>query len=79
MTYQTTVGDRGRLVIPAELRDRAGLTEGTALTLIETPAGVVLLTRPQLQALVRADLAGLDLVGELLAERREEAAAEAVE
>ncbi|HAW10561.1 MAG: AbrB/MazE/SpoVT family DNA-binding domain-containing protein [Candidatus Dormibacteria bacterium] len=78
-TYQTTVGDRGRLVIPAELRDRAGLTEGTALTLIETPAGVVLLTRPQLQALVRADLAGLDLVGELLAERREEAAAEAVE
>ena len=78
-TYQTTVGDRGRLVIPAELRDRARLTEGTALTLIETPAGVVLLTRPQLQALVRADLAGLDLVGELLAERREEAAAEAVE
>ena len=67
------------MVIPAELRDRAGLTEGTALTLIETPAGVVLLTRPQLQALVRADLAGLDLVGELLAERREEAAAEAVE
>jgi AbrB family looped-hinge helix DNA binding protein len=75
-TYQTTVGDRGRLVIPAELRDRAGLTEGTALTLIETPGGVVLLTRPQLRALVRADLAGLDLVGELLAERRVEAAAE---
>lgn len=77
-TYQTTVGDRGRLVIPAELRDRAGLTEGTTLTLIETPGGLVLLTRPQLRALVRADLAGLDLVGELLAERRVEAAAEGV-
>jgi AbrB family looped-hinge helix DNA binding protein len=77
-TYQTTVGDRGRLVIPAELRDRAGLTEGTTLTLIETPGGLVLLTRPQLRALVRADLAGLDLVGELLAERRAEAAAEGV-
>jgi hypothetical protein len=39
----------------------------------------VVLTRPQLRALVRADLAGLDLVGELLAERRVEAAAEGVE
>ena len=77
-TYRTTVGDRGRLVIPAELRDRAGLTEGTTLTLIDTPGGLVLLTRPQLRALVRADLAGLDLVGELLAERRVEAAAEGV-
>jgi hypothetical protein len=37
----------------------------------------VLLTRPQLQELVRADLTGLDLVGELLAERRAEAAGEA--
>ena len=70
------MGDRGRLVIPADLRERAGLTEGTALILLETPTGLVLLTRPQLQELVRADLAGLDLVGELLAERREQAAAD---
>jgi AbrB family looped-hinge helix DNA binding protein len=70
------MGDRGRLVIPAGLRERAGLTEGTALILLEAPAGLVLLTRPQLQQLVRADLAGLDLVGELLAARRAEAAAE---
>jgi len=70
------MGDRGRLVIPADLRERAGLAEGTALILLETPTGVVLLTRPQLQKLVRADLAGLDLVGELLYERRAEAAAE---
>jgi AbrB family looped-hinge helix DNA binding protein len=75
-TYQVVMGDRGRLVIPAELRERAGLAEGTPLILLETPAGLVLLTRPQLQDLVRADLAGLDLVGELLAERRAEAAAE---
>ena len=72
------MGDRGRLVIPADLRERAGLTEGTALILFETPTGLVLLTRPQLQELVRADLAGLDLVGELLAERRAEATAEDV-
>ena len=57
-------------------RERAGLAEGTALILLETPTGLVLLTRAQLQELVRADLAGLDLVGELLSERRAEAAAE---
>jgi AbrB family looped-hinge helix DNA binding protein len=70
------MGDRGRLVIPAELRERAGLSEGTALILLETPTGLVLLTRPQLQELVRADLAGLNLVAELLAERRAESAAD---
>jgi AbrB family looped-hinge helix DNA binding protein len=75
-TYQVTMGDRGRLVIPADLRERAGLAEGTPLIVLETPRGLVLLTRPQLQELVRADLEGLDLVGELIAERRAEAAAE---
>ena len=70
------MGDRGRLVIPADLRERAGLAEGTPLVLLETPQGLVLLTRSQLQELVRADLTGLDLVGELLAERRAEAAAD---
>lgn len=75
-TYHVVMGDRGRLVIPADLRQRAGLGEGAALILLETPGGLVLLTRPQLQELVRADLAGLDLVDELLAERRAAAAAE---
>ena len=65
-------------MIPAELRERAGLAEGTPLVLLETPKGLVLLTRSQLQELVRADLAGLDLVGELLTGRRAEAAAEDV-
>jgi AbrB family looped-hinge helix DNA binding protein len=70
------MGDRGRLVIPAELRERAGLSEGTPLIMLETPTGLVLLTRSQLQELVRADLAGLNLVAELLAERRAESAAD---
>lgn len=73
-TYRVTMGDRGRLVIPAEVRDRAGLAEGTPVVLLETQAGIVLLTRSQLRDRVRGDLAGLDLVGELLAERRAEAA-----
>jgi AbrB family looped-hinge helix DNA binding protein len=70
------MGDRGRLVIPADLRERVGLAEGTPLVLLETPKGLVLLTRSQLQELVRADLAGLNLVGELLAGRQAEASAE---
>lgn len=64
------MGDRGRLVIPAELRDRAGLGPGAELVLLDTPSGLALLSREQLLQRVRADLAGLDLVGELLADRR---------
>jgi AbrB family looped-hinge helix DNA binding protein len=75
-THRVTMGDRGRLVIPAEVRDRAGLHEGMPLVLVETPNGLVLLSRSQLRARVRDDLAGLDLVGELLAERRAEAEAD---
>lgn len=70
------VGDRGRLVIPADVRERAGLAEGTPLILLETDGGLVLLTREQLKARVRADLAGLDLVGDLIAGRRIEASME---
>ena len=75
-THTVVVGDRGRIVIPAELRERAGLEEGTVLCLVEGEGGLVLMTRQQLRDRVRADLAGLDLVGELLAERRAEATGE---
>ena len=70
------MGDRGRLVIPAELRERASLVEGTPLIVLETASGLVLMTREQLRDRVRADLTGLDLIGELLAERRNQAAHE---
>lgn len=63
-------------MIPAAVRDRAGLASGTVLCLFETPGGLVLLKRDQLRDRVRADLAGLDLVSELLAERRAAADAE---
>lgn len=74
--YTVSMGDRGRVVVPAELRERAGLSEGAPIVLLETPSGVVLLTREQLKQRVRADLDGLDLVDELLAERRRAAEAE---
>ncbi|MCY3560003.1 MAG: AbrB/MazE/SpoVT family DNA-binding domain-containing protein [bacterium] len=69
-TYALVVGDRGRIVVPAAVRERAGLAEGTPLVLLESRDGLVLLTREQLRARVRAELSGLDLVGELLADRR---------
>lgn len=71
-----TVGDRGRLVVPAEVRARLGLEEGTPLVLLDTSGGMVLMTRSQLRARVREELDGLDLVDELLADRRVAAAAE---
>jgi AbrB family looped-hinge helix DNA binding protein len=75
-TYTVVVGDRGRLVVPAEVRERAGLVEGTKLIVFETPSGIVLMTREQLRDRVRSELSGLDLVGELIAERRLAAASE---
>jgi AbrB family looped-hinge helix DNA binding protein len=75
-SYNVVMGDRGRLVVPAELRERRGLEPGTPLVLLDTPNGIVLVTRDQLKKLVRESLQGLDLVGALLAERRRQAAAE---
>ncbi len=70
------MGERGRVVVPAAVRERAGFTEGVTLMLLETPDGVVLMTREQLLARVRRDFGGLNLVDDLLAERRLAAAAE---
>ena len=44
--------------------------------LLETPDGLVLLTREQLLDRARTDLAGADLVAQLLAERRRAAVLE---
>lgn len=77
-THAAAMGDRGRLVIPFDLRTRAGLHAGTPLVLVETEQGIVVMTRDQARAHVQAQLAGTDLVGELLAERRRRARAEDV-
>ncbi len=77
-TYAVVMGDRGRLVVPAELRERLDLKPGTPLVLLETPQGLVLATRSQVKKLVREGLQGLDVVGDLLADRRRQAAADDV-
>lgn len=63
-------------MVPVELRERAGLDEGRPVVLVETPLGLLLLTREQLRELVRADLEGADLVRHLLEDRRAAAATE---
>ena len=75
-TYVVAMGDRGRIVVPAAVRERAGLVAGTPMVLVESPEGLVLVTREQLRDRVRGDLGGLDLLDELLADRRRSAAVE---
>lgn len=75
-TFVAPMGDRGRLVVPAELRSRQQWEQGVPLLMIETEDGVILLTRQQAKTLVRRQLAGSDLVDSLLVERRASARAE---
>jgi AbrB family looped-hinge helix DNA binding protein len=70
------MGDRGRIVIPADIRERRSWHTGTPLVVVETPSGVLLADRADLEDLLRRQLAGRDLVTELLDERRAAAAAE---
>ncbi|MFI2754077.1 AbrB/MazE/SpoVT family DNA-binding domain-containing protein [Cellulomonas sp. P22] len=69
-TYAITMGDRGRLVVPAAVRAHAGLDAGVPLILLETPGGLVVMTRDQARDHLRSQLAGADLVSALLADRR---------
>lgn len=70
------MGDRGRLVVPAELRERLGLEPGVPVLLVETVDGVVLTTRAQARTLLRQQLGSSSLVGSLLADRRRAAVVE---
>lgn len=78
------VGAQGRLVIPAELRRELGLEPGGTL-MAHVEADRLVLERPQrILERLRAELqeaapAGVSVVDELIAERREEARREAVE
>jgi AbrB family looped-hinge helix DNA binding protein len=79
-TYFVTVGNKGRIVLPADLRQERGWSEGTILLLLETEGGVELLTRDELEKRVLGSAAGITgVVDELLAERRAEAARENAE
>ena len=73
-SYSLTVGDKGRLVIPAELRAAHGWEAGTAVIAVDAPGGVLLLTLEE--ALDRIRNASTVSVDEFLAGRRAEQVAE---
>lgn len=75
-TYSASLGDRGRLVVPAPLRERQNLEQGMPLLFIETERGVLLMTREQAKRVIRDQLSGASLVDDLIAERRRAAAVE---
>ena len=69
-TTTLRVGYRGRVVLPANLRQRGNWPEGTRLIAVETERGVILVRREELEQPVRDQLVGTDLVYSLIEERR---------
>ena len=57
-------------MLPSQLRQHRGWWEGTTLVAIETATGVVVTSRDELELIVEKQLAGVDLVAQLLEERR---------
>ncbi len=81
MSARVRINHQGRIVIPAECRAAAGLKPGDDLLIEAVGEGELRLrTRRQAlkeaQAIVARYSSGRDLVAELIAERREEAARE---
>lgn len=81
-TYEVQLGDRGRLVLPAELRGRHRWRQGDRLRLIEEPDGTIRVISVD-EALRQAQgmyahltPPGASVVDDLIADRRAEAAGE---
>jgi AbrB family looped-hinge helix DNA binding protein len=75
-TEVVRVGNKGRVVLPASIRQRRDWVEGTALIAVETETGVLLAERSAIEAILRHQLAGSDVVASLIEDRRRAAASE---
>src|SRR5680860_520970 len=73
------VGPKGRVVIPAQVRRRLGIEQGTRLIVLVDDDAVVLVPRAAIERRLHAIFKGVpvSMADELLEERRAEAAAEA--
>lgn len=76
--YHTKLDASGRIVIPAEVRQRKKLTEGDTVVVVDDEQGLHVQTLDQAIAEAQAYFcdcipADVSLVDELIAERREEA------
>jgi AbrB family looped-hinge helix DNA binding protein len=74
-TNVVSVGPKGRVVIPADIRRRLGIDEGSELVALVEGQAVVLVPRSAIKSRLRSMFADVkvSLVDELLAERRAEA------
>jgi AbrB family looped-hinge helix DNA binding protein len=70
-SYSARVGNKGRIVIPAGLRETKGWTDDTVLVFIEDGENVTLHSRDELERRVLAEWKGTSTVDEFLEERRE--------
>lgn len=78
-TLAVQVGHKGRIVVPASIRARHQWQEGSTLVAVDTDSGVFLADRGALESILRARLAGVDLVSELMSDRRREARGDSTE
>jgi AbrB family looped-hinge helix DNA binding protein len=77
-TNVLSVGPKGRIVIPVEIRRRLGLEEGSQLVAVFEGEGVLLLPRDAVKSRLRSMFAGVQtsMADELLRDRRAAAAEE---
>jgi AbrB family looped-hinge helix DNA binding protein len=78
-TTVLSVGPKGRIVIPAQIRRQLRLEEGSELVALVEGDGVLLLPRSAVKRQLRGMFAGVkrSLAGELIADRRAAAARDA--
>jgi AbrB family looped-hinge helix DNA binding protein len=78
-TSVVAVGPKGRVVIPAGIRRRLGIEEGSELVALVEGEAVVLVPRSAIKSRLRSLFAavGVSMRQELIAERRADAAREA--
>lgn len=76
--HRVSVRSKGRIVIPAEIRRRLRLAEGSELVTLREGEGVLLLPRDAVRRRLRRMFAGVrtSMADELIRERRAAAAAE---
>lgn len=83
VSYRVRMGGQGRLVVPVELRDSLGLEPGSVLIARQEDGRLVLERREDALRRLRARFKdvprNVDLAGELLADRREDARRELAE
>jgi AbrB family looped-hinge helix DNA binding protein len=77
-TSVVSVGPKGRVVIPADIRRALDIREGSELVALIEGEAVVLVPRSAIKSRLRSIFAGVgvSMRGELIAERRAEAARE---